>query len=69
MTACPVQAYSVLEVKSISMLVALPLGYFKGRCKQSYVPQVHCMREGGIKEGGANEGSGAIIEHSVLIAR
>ncbi|KAK9901261.1 hypothetical protein WJX75_003106 [Coccomyxa subellipsoidea] len=31
--------------------------------------EVHCMREGGIKDGGANEGNGAIIEHSLLIAR
>lgn len=31
--------------------------------------QVHCMREGGVKEGGAAESSGAIWEHCLLMIR
>lgn len=29
----------------------------------------HCMREGGIKESGSNEGTGAIWEHCLLMIR
>ena len=31
--------------------------------------EVHCMREGGIKESGANESTGAIWEHCLLMIR
>ena len=31
--------------------------------------EVHCMREGGIKESGANESTGAIWEHCLLMVR
>lgn len=31
--------------------------------------EIHCMREGGIKEGGAQEGSGAVLEHLLLLLR
>lgn len=31
--------------------------------------EVHCMREGGIKESGSNEGTGAIWEHCLLMIR
>lgn len=31
--------------------------------------EVHCMREGGIKESGASESSGTIWEHCLLLIR
>ena len=31
--------------------------------------EVHCMREGGIREGGAVENTGAIWEHCLLVIR
>ena len=31
--------------------------------------EVHCMREGGVKESGATESNGAIWEHCLLLIR
>lgn len=38
-------------------------------CMVTCLVQVHCMREGGIKEGGNQESSGSLWEHCLLLVR
>ena len=40
-----------------------------GRLRYVIFDEVHCMREGGIREGGTAENTGTIWEHCLLVIR